>query len=52
MKYEIHDSKGAPQCGCEITKFDEWYEVEEYLEAHPDVYERIRNGYATIVETA
>ena len=52
MKYEIHDSHGMPQCGCEITKFDEWYEVEEYLDEHPDVAERIGEMYATIVEVA
>ena len=50
MYYEIHDSHGAPQCGCEIIRFEEWYEVEEYLDEHPDVMERIDQMYATIVE--
>lgn len=50
MKYEIHDSHGAPQCGCEIVKFDSDWDMDDYLEEHPDVYERIREGYATVVE--
>jgi len=48
--YEIHDSRGAPQCGCEITRFEFWWELEEYIDEHPDVYERIGEMYATIVE--
>ena len=48
--YEIHDTYGAPQCGVEIVKFDYWYELEEYLDQHPEVNERIENGYATICE--
>lgn len=47
--FEIHDSYGYPQCGCEITTFDEWYELEEYIDANPDVLERIYEGYATII---
>ena len=50
MKYEIHDSHGAPQCGCEIVKFDSNWDMDDYLEEHPDVYERIKEGYATVVE--
>lgn len=48
--YEIHDTYGAPQCGCEIIRFEEWYELEEYLDANPDVMERIEGGYAAIKE--
>lgn len=48
--YEIHDCHGLPQCGCEITKLDTWGDVEEYLEANPDVVERIDGMYAVIVE--
>lgn len=50
MMYEIHDSHWAPQCGCEIIRFETWWELEEYLDEHPDVLERIREMYATIVE--
>lgn len=50
MRYEIHDSRWLPQCGCEITIFEEWWEVEEYLDENPDVMERIEQMYATIVE--
>jgi len=50
MKYEIHDSHGAPQCGCEIVTFDTCWDLDDYLDEHPDVYERISDGYATIVE--
>lgn len=50
MAYQIHDSYWAPQCGCEVTTFEEFYEMEDYLDANPDVMERIREGYATITE--
>lgn len=50
--YEIHDSHGAPQCGCEVLRFDTWWEVEEYLDAHPDVVARIDEMYATVQEVA
>lgn len=50
MMYEIHDSHGAPQCGCEIIRFETWWELEEYLDEHPDVTERISEMYATIRE--
>lgn len=52
MRYEVHDTYGAPQCGCEVRKFAEWWEVEEYLESNPEVLYRIEEGYATIVEAA
>lgn len=50
MSYEIHDTHGAPQCGCEVIAFETWWELEEYLDEHPDVMERIHEMYATIVE--
>ena len=50
MYYEIHDGHGAPQYGCEIIRFEEWGEMEEYLDEHPDVMERIDQMDATIVE--
>ena len=50
MMYEIHDTHGAPQCGCEVIAFYEWWELVEYLDEHPDVVERIKEMYATIVE--
>lgn len=50
MAYQIHDSYWAPQCECEVTTFEEFYEMEDYLDANPDVMERIREGYATITE--
>lgn len=48
--YEIHDTYGAPQCGCEVIRFESWYEVEDYINEHHDVTERLEEGYATIVE--
>lgn len=48
--FELHDSHGAPQCGCEVIRFEEWYEVEDYISEHPDVCERIDKGYAVVLE--
>ena len=48
--YQIHDTHELPQCGVEITSFAEWWEVEEFLDEHPDVIERIEGEYATIVK--
>lgn len=48
--YEIHDSYGVPQCGVDIKSFDDWYELQEYIEVHEDVYNRICEGYAIIIE--
>lgn len=48
-RYEIQDSYGAPQCGVESVKFEEWYELESYLDDNPDVYERVKDGYAVII---
>ena len=50
MSYEIHDTHWMPQCGCEVIAFETWWELEEYLDEHPDVIERIEDGYAFIVE--
>ena len=52
MAYQIQDSHGAPQCGCEIIDFGDWWEVEEYLDANLEVVERISEGYALIKEVA
>lgn len=49
-KYEIHDTNGTPQAGEDVYRFDEWYEVEDFLDQNPDVQERIDEGYATIAE--
>lgn len=49
-KYEIHDTHGTPQAGEDVYQFDEWYEVEDFLDQNPDVQERIDEGYATITE--
>lgn len=49
-KYEIHDTRGIPQAGEDVYQFDEWYEVEDFLDQNPDVQERIDEGYATITE--
>lgn len=46
--YELHDSYGAPQAGAEITKFDNYRELIEYIESNPDVQDRIDRGYAYI----
>lgn len=48
-KYEIQDSRGLPQAGYDSYKFEDWYEVEDFLDENPDVAENIENGYATIV---
>ena len=47
--YEIHDSYGMPQCGCDIIVCDSFLEVEEYFEDDAAM-ERLRMGYATIKE--
>ena len=50
-RYQIQDNRGLPQTGCMDTyNFEEWWEVEEFLDNNPDVYEDIENGYATVVE--
>lgn len=50
-RYEIQDTRGLPQTGqYDSYKFEEWYELEEFLDENPEVMESIENGYATIVE--
>lgn len=49
-KYVLEDTYGVPQAGVETLIFDEYYELEEYLDEHPDVMERISEGYAFIRE--
>lgn len=50
MRYQIHDTYGAPQCGCEIVEFASWWELEDYIENTEGLFERIKNGYAVIKE--
>lgn len=47
-RYKLCDSRGLPQAGCDEEYFDEWYELEEYLDENPDVQDRISEGYAWI----
>lgn len=47
--FEIHDSYGIPQCGCEIIKCETWEDVEEYFN-NDEALKRLAWGYATIVE--
>lgn len=50
-KYEIQDTQGLPQTGMyDSYKFEEWWELEDFLDNNPDVMENIQDGYATIVE--
>lgn len=50
-QYQIQDNRGLPQTGLMDTyNFEEWWEVEEFLDNNPDVYEDIENGYATVVQ--
>lgn len=49
-KYIIEDTYGAPQAGVDVRKFATYEELEEYLESHPDVEERMTEGYAIIKE--
>ena len=49
-RYIIQDTYGAPQSGLDEIEFDEWYELDEYLDEHPDVAERIEQGYAAVIE--
>lgn len=49
-KYAIEDTRGLPQAGVDVQKFEEWWELEEFLDENPDVMESIQDGYAAIVE--
>lgn len=56
--YKLIDTYEAPQCTPEILTFytpeiltfDTWYELQEYLDANPDVMLRYESGYAFIIE--
>ena len=48
--YKIMDTFEAPQAGCEVIQFDDWYELDEYLDEHPDVADRVETLYAVIIE--
>lgn len=50
MFYELRDTRGMPQCGCDVRRFGEWFELAEYVDEHEDVYERIHDGYAVVLE--
>lgn len=50
VKYEIHDTFGAPQCGCEIYKFDNYNDMIDFLEENEEVLNRLEEGYAIIKE--
>lgn len=47
--YEIRDTYGLPQCGCEAVACETWEDVEAYFE-NEDAYERLQEGYASIQE--
>lgn len=49
-KYEVHDSRWLPQCGCEVNGFEFWGELEDFIYSDDELLERIQTGYATIVE--
>ena len=49
MRYEIHDSYGMPQAGCDIIVCEDFWEAEEYFEDDAAM-ERLRMGYAFIRE--
>lgn len=48
--YKLFNTHGAPQCGCEILEFEEWYEVDQYIDENPDIILAIAEGYAWIEE--
>lgn len=48
--FELWDTYGAPQCGCDVKRFAEWYDVEEFIELHPDVLGRLDECDAYIIE--
>ena len=49
-KYVVEDTYGAPQAGVDVKEFATYEDLEEYLEANPDVQERMSEGYALIKE--
>lgn len=48
--YKLTDTYEAPQCTPEVLTFETWYELDEYLANNQDVMDRIKNGYAFIIE--
>jgi hypothetical protein len=42
----LEDTCGVPQCGLDIKVFKDLNELTEYLDEHPEVYDRIVEGYA------
>jgi hypothetical protein len=42
----LEDTCGVPQCGLDIKVFKDLNELIEYLDEHPEVYDRIVEGYA------
>lgn len=49
-QYRIEDSYGAPQAGVDVKEFETYEDLEDYLEANPDVQDRMAEGYAIIKE--
>ena len=49
-KYQVQECFGAPQAGCSFFNFEEWYEVEEFLDRFPFIMDDIDEGYALIKE--
>ena len=49
-RYEIQDSWGAPQAGVEITKFETYDDMIDYIDMTDGLYERIEEGYAIVKE--
>ena len=48
--YILKDTCGLPQCGSISTCFDDWYELQDYIEDDEELLERLEQGYAVIVE--
>ena len=48
--WAIEDTFGAPQAGVDVQKFETYNDLELYIEEHPEVGDRIHEGYAMIKE--
>lgn len=48
--YKLYNTHGVPQCGCEISEFDTWYDLDRYLDENPEIILEIADGYAWIEE--
>lgn len=48
--YEIIDTHGAPQCGVEITSFETYDDMTEYIDSVDGLYDRLAEGYALLRE--